>query len=262
MNVGQALKVLNAVRFYEIGIPLSYAQYTQLSPSHLISRLLSRNLHLLALRISSYLSLPPDAVLKHWACAKIVRSRPTASTGELDGDDALCRAIVEKFEGLGGAGVSYADIAKRAWEVGRTALATRLLDHETRASDQVPLLLSMKEDRLALAKAVESGDSDLGEPRLLFLASQIETDKPTTLVYHVLLHLQKRLSLGSFFRLIEEGGPKLSPASRLLQVYAREQNRDMLRDFYYSDDRRVESAVLCLEDASNNTVSPESQVLP
>ena len=74
----------------------------------------------------------------------------------------------------------------------------------------------------------------------------------TLLVYHVLLHLQKRLSLGSFFRLIEEGGPRLALASRLLQVYAREQNRDMLRDFYYSDDRRVESAVLCLEDAANS----------
>ena len=73
-------------------------------------------------------------------------------------------------------------------------------------------------------------------------------------MYHVLLHLQKRLSLGSFFRLIEEGGPRLALASRLLQVYAREQNRDMLRDFYYSDDRRVESAVLCLEDAANSQV--------
>ncbi|KAI0325164.1 vacuolar protein sorting-associated protein 16 [Cubamyces sp. BRFM 1775] len=237
VHVGQALKVLNAVRFYEIGIPLSYAQYTQLSPTHLISRLLARDLHLLALRISSYLSLPPDAVLKHWACAKILRSKPSASgsgkNAELDGDDALCRVIVEKFEQLGGRGVSYADIAKRAWEVGRTALATKLLDHETKASDQVPLLLSMQEDKLALMKAVESGDTDL--------------------VYHVLLHLQKRLSLGSFFRLIEEGGPRLALASRLLQVYAREQNRDMLRDFYYSDDRRVESAVLCLEDAANSS---------
>ena len=163
--------MLNAARFYEIGIPLSYAQYTQLSPTHLVPRLLARNLHLLALRISSYLALPPDAVLKHWACAKIVRSKPQASgTGknaELDGgDDALCRVIVEKFEtlGRGRAGVSYADIAKRAWEVGRTALATRLLDYETKASDQVPLLLSMQEDKLALAKAVESGDTDLGKP--------------------------------------------------------------------------------------------------
>ncbi|KAF9805445.1 hypothetical protein IEO21_09049 [Rhodonia placenta] len=234
VQMGQALKVLNAVHCYEIGIPITYAQYIQLSPSHLINRLTSRSLHLLALRISSYLSLKPHAVLKHWACAKIVRARPTATgsgrDAELDGDDAVCKSIVEKFEKLGGDDVSYADIAKRAWEVGRAELATKLLDHEPRASDQVPLLLSMKEDRLALTKAVEGGDTDL--------------------VYHVLLHLQRRLPLGSFFRLIEEGGDRLAPASKLLQVYAREQNREMLRDFYYSDDRRVESAVLCLEEAA------------
>jgi len=72
-------------------------------------------------------------------------------------------------------------------------------------------------------------------------------------VYHVLLHLHKRLSLGNFFRLLEDGGERLAPATRLLQVYAREQNRDMLRDFYYSDDRRVESATLLLEEAATMT---------
>jgi hypothetical protein len=66
--------------------------------------------------------------------------------------------------------------------------------------------------------------------------------------------LQKRLPLGSFFRLIEEGGSRLAPASKLLQVYAREQNREMLRDFYYSDDRRVESAVLSLDEAEGMSV--------
>lgn len=68
-------------------------------------------------------------------------------------------------------------------------------------------------------------------------------------VYHVLLQLYNRLALGAFFRLIEDGGSSLAPASRLLQVYAKEQNPEMLRDFYYSDDRRVESAVLSLDEA-------------
>ena len=40
------------------------------------------------------------------------------------GDEEVSRAIVEKFEKLGGASVSYAEIAKKAWEVGRTRLAT------------------------------------------------------------------------------------------------------------------------------------------
>ncbi|KAF7316202.1 putative vacuolar protein sorting-associated protein 16-like protein [Mycena indigotica] len=235
INMGQTLKVLNAVRFFEIGIPLTYLQYIYASPSHLITRLTARNMHLLALRISTYLSMKPHAVLRHWASAKIMRSRPSATgtggDGDLgSGDEEVCRMIVEKFEQLGGGDVSYAEIAKRAWEVGRGGLATKLLDHEPRASDQVPLLLSMKEDRLALIKAVDSGDTDL--------------------VYHVLLHLHKRLPLGTFFRLIEDGGSQLAPASRLLQVYAREQNRTMLRDFFYSDDRRVESAVLSLDEAA------------
>ncbi|KAF7789677.1 hypothetical protein EIP86_000623 [Pleurotus ostreatoroseus] len=231
VNMGQALKVLNAVRFFEIGIPVTYAEYIKLSPAQLISRLTARNLHLLALRMSSFLHLPPSAVLKHWACAKILRSRPTSTSADTGVDDqVICDAIVQKFEKVGGVEVSYAEIAKKAWEVGRTELATKLLDYEPRASDQVPLLLNMKQDRLALAKAVESGDTDL--------------------VYHVLLNLQRRLALGSFFRLIEEGGPSLAPASRLLQVYAREQNREMLRDFYYSDDRRVDSAVLSLNEAA------------
>ncbi len=40
------------------------------------------------------------------------------------GDEEVSKAIVEKFEKLGGASVSYAEIAKKAWEVGRTRLAT------------------------------------------------------------------------------------------------------------------------------------------
>lgn len=34
--------------------------------------------------------------------------------------------IVQKFEQLGGTDVSYADIAKRAWEIGRAGLATKV----------------------------------------------------------------------------------------------------------------------------------------
>lgn len=109
---------------------LMYIRYIYASPSHLITRLTSRNMHLLALRISTYLSLKPDVVLKHWASAKILRSRPTTTgTGkdaELGGDEEVCRLIVDKFKLLGGADVSYADIAKRAWEVGRVGLATKV----------------------------------------------------------------------------------------------------------------------------------------
>jgi vacuolar protein sorting-associated protein 16 len=214
--------------------------------------LTSRNQHLLALRVSSHLGLAPDAVLKHWARTKIARSRTVDSAGADEDDAALCELIVRQFERAGRGGVSYAEIARRAWELGRSGLATRLLEHERSGGEQVPLLLSMQEDRLALLKAVDSGDTDLGTLHICYFYFDTVVDFEA--VYHVLLHLHKRLSLGTFFRLIEEGGARLAPASRLLEVYARAQNREMLRDFYYSDDRRVESAILCLDEAAQMQV--------
>lgn len=58
--------------------------------------------------------------MKHWATARIVRSK--GSNG--DDDEEICDAIVRKFEKEGERSVSYADIAKKAWEAGRTKLAT------------------------------------------------------------------------------------------------------------------------------------------
>lgn len=40
---------------------------------------------------------------------------------------------------------------------------TQLLEYEPKAAEQVPLLMKMKRDQLALEKAIESGDTDLGE---------------------------------------------------------------------------------------------------
>lgn len=112
------------------GVFLILLRYNYTSSLHLVNRLTSRNLHLLALRISTYLSLKPDAVLKHWACVKITKSKPSATgagrDAELQGDDEVCQSIVEKFSKLGGGSVSYADIARKAWEVGRLDLATKV----------------------------------------------------------------------------------------------------------------------------------------
>lgn len=88
-------------------------------------------MHLLALRISSFLSLKPDVVLRHWAAAKILQSkrlREEGGGGVVEDDDGdICKLIVGKFEELGadtGEGVSYSEVAKKAWLAGRTKLAT------------------------------------------------------------------------------------------------------------------------------------------
>ena len=60
----------------------------------------------------------------------------------------------------------------------------------------------------------------------------------------VIFHLKRKLPLGEFFRMINN-----KPlACSLLEVYCKEQDKELLKDFYYQDDRRVESAnVILLE---------------
>lgn len=228
VDMCETLRVLNAVRFFEIGLPLSYEQYQRLSPSGLISRLLNRHEYLLAIRVAGYLRVPTDKIYVHWASAKV-------RLGAED-DDAICRKIVEKLSGK--PGISFEAIARAAYDEGRGRLATELLNHEPRAGRQVPLLLSMEEDGLALDKAIESGDTDL--------------------VYFVLHQLRRKLPLAGFFRVINSR----PTATALVEASARQGDGDdredttLLKDLYYQDDRRLEGAGVFVREALRQ---PESR---
>src|SRR5690606_27202766 len=183
---------------------LSYEQYQRLTPENLVKRLVNRHEYLLALRIADYIRLPTDGIYVHWARAKV-------RAGSED-DDTTCRLVVEKLSGR--PGVSFEEIAQAAYDEGRGRLATELLNHEPRAGRQVPLLLSMEEDDLALDKAIESGDSDL--------------------ILNVLLNLKKKLPLAAFFRAINNR----PAATALVESSAtREEDHALLKDLYYHDDR-------------------------
>ncbi|RYP17815.1 hypothetical protein DL765_004299 [Monosporascus sp. GIB2] len=216
VDMCETLRVLNAVRFYEIGLPLSYEQYQRLTPEGLIGRLINRHEYLLALRIAGYLRLSTDRIYVHWASAKV---RIGA-----ENDDTICQMVVERLAGK--PGISFEAIARAAYDEGRGRLATELLNHEPRAGRQVPLLLSMEEDEIALDKAIESGDSDL----ILF----------------VLLQLKKKLPLAAFFRVINA-----RPAATALfeSSAAREGDNALLKDLYYQDDRRVDGAGVFVREA-------------
>ncbi|KAF6822914.1 hypothetical protein CPLU01_11735 [Colletotrichum plurivorum] len=216
VDMCEALRVLNAVRFFEVGLPLSFEQYQRLTPEGLIKRLISRHEYLLALKIAGYLRLPTDRIYVHWASAKV-------RSGTED-DDTICRLVVERLSGK--PGISFEEIARAAYDEGRGRLATELLNHEPRGGRQVPLLLSMEEDELALDKAVESGDSDL--------------------VYTVLLQLKRKLPLAAFFRVINA-----RPAATALVESAarREGDNALLKDLYYQDDRRVDGASVFLRES-------------
>lgn len=215
VDMSSTLRVLNATRFYEIGLPLTYDQYLRLGPERLVNRLVNRAEYLLALKISEYLNLPTDRIYVHWARQKVRSS----STQEED----LCAEIVTRLKDK--RGISFEEIASAAFEEGRSALATQLLEHEPRAGKQVPLLLNAGEDVRALDKALESGDTDL--------------------VMHVLLHLKKKVPLASFFRTINSR----PVASALVEATAMDSDTELLKDLYYQDDRRVDGSNLLLAEA-------------
>lgn len=225
VDMCEKLRVLNAVRDYRIGLPLSFEQYERLTAEKLIQRLINRREYLLAIRLSDYLRLPTNRIYVHWASQKVRNS--TAD------EDAICETVVNKLANK--RGISFEYIARAAHEEGRSHLATQLLNHESRAGKQVPLLLSMSEDELALDKAIASGDTDL--------------------VFFVLLHLKKTLPLASFFRLLTNR----PLATALVESSARDQDQSLLKDLYYQDDRRLDGANLLFSEALAQT-APQTKV--
>lgn len=215
VEMTETLRVLNAVRYYEIGMPITYEQYMRLTPERLVQRLINRSEYLLALKISEFMRLPIDKIYVHWARQKVRKSA--------DDEETICRDIVEKLKSK--RGVSFEEIAQAAYDEGRGSLAVELLEHEPRAGKQVPILLNVEEDTRALDKAIESGDTDL--------------------VYHVLLHLKNKLPLASFFRSINSR----PVATALVESSAIDQDQELLKDLFYQDDRRLDGSNLLITES-------------
>ncbi|CAI9757174.1 unnamed protein product [Fraxinus pennsylvanica] len=212
----KTLRVLNAVRHHEIGIPLSIQQYKLLTPSVLINRLINAHKYLLALRITEYLGMNQEVVIMHWACTKI-----TASLGIPDA--SLLEILLDKLKIC--KGISYAAVASLADKNGRRKLAAMLVEHEPHSSKQIPLLLSIGEEDTALVKGIESGDTDL--------------------VYLVLFHIwQKRPSLEFF------GTIQARPLARdLFVTYAQCYKHEFLKDFFLSTGQLQDVAFLLWKES-------------
>ena len=219
VDMCEDLRAINAVRDYKLGLPVSFEQYLRLTPERLIARLTNRHEYLLAIKLSEFLQLPLNRVYVHWASQRV--------KGSSADDDAIREMIVDKLRGKHG--ISFATIARSAYDEGRKQLATALLNYEPRAGMQVPLLMSMEEDEIALDKAVESGDPDL--------------------IFFVLLQLKKQLPLATFFRTINNK----PVAAALVEDSARAQDTELLKDMYYQDDRPIDGSNVLVEEAMDQT---------
>ncbi|RKP25059.1 vacuolar protein sorting protein vps16 [Syncephalis pseudoplumigaleata] len=205
------LRVLNNINDHQTGIPMTYPH----KPEALIQRLVGRQKHLLAVRIAEHLHLPTNDIMVDWACNKIKRLNLE--------EEAVAHVILSKLSDY--PGLSYVEMAKTAYKMGKTKLATMLIDHEPRASDQVPLLLNMNEPQLALVKAIESANTDL--------------------IYYVLFMLRHKYPLSDFLLYISDK----PVASDLLICYAREQDPQLLESYYFQADQRAERANLHAQEA-------------
>ena len=215
VDMCEDLRVINAVRDYRVGLPLSYEQYLRLTPERLIARLINRHEYLLAIKLTEFLRLPLNKIYVHWASQKVKSSSAD--------DDEIREIVVNRLRGKHG--VSFETIARSAYDEGRGRLATSLLNHEPRAGKQVPLLLDMEQDEIALDKAIDSGDTDL--------------------VFFVLLRLKNKLPIATFFRTIGSRPVALA----LLESSAKAQDTDLLKDLFYQDDRPIDGSDLLLEEA-------------
>ena len=200
------LKLLNCLRHYKVGIPLSSPQLSGLTSQVVLDRLIARRLFPLALEISDHLGLAPgegkSRVLAHWAMYKVETSRL---------EEAETARVVSSRLGPC-PHISYSDVAEKAAEVGKKQLAVQLLEHEVRADKQVPLLLKLGQGAPALRKAIYSGDTDL--------------------IYHVILSLQDQHSPAEFHMMIRQD----PVGSKLYRLYCSQHSPAGLADWLQQED--------------------------
>lgn len=155
----------------QLGLPITMQQLHRLTPEVLVGRLAVRGHHFLALKVCQLLKLSHSGVLTHWSCEKIRRLAATSMS-----DDDIYAAIQKQLlpSYKDDDDLSYLPSAEAAHSMNRRRLATLLLERERKASLQIPLLLRMNEEELALQKAVQSRDLEL--------------------VYFTLISLDKRLN--------------------------------------------------------------------
>lgn len=246
VKMSKTLRVLNAVRDYKIGIPLTYEQYISHPPDHLISRLTVRSHYLLALRLTEFLNLSPAIVLRHWARSLILNMSAPSSTesSKPEATPALiCRRIVSKLKNRHG--VSPADIAEIAWSLGKTKLCAELLTYEPKPTKQIPLLMSMDKPQDALQQAMKSLDPDL----IQTVVWDIRAGKPLAEFLSIIEGKDEAISVLRIWAKgsVERGfANEKEASSKSIKVGP---DWELYRDFCYQDDRRTESACLCLEES-------------
>jgi hypothetical protein len=154
----KTLRVVNSLRNEGIARAITYDQFINIDPPHLIKILLRYQLYYLADEICKYLNYGPKLTLNiyvSWACSKIEGR---------ESEDYLASVIHDKFEKLKNeqkVSISFTEISKKASFIGKKKLALKLLEKEPSIKKKVPVLLWMENYEDALKEAIKSRDPDL-----------------------------------------------------------------------------------------------------
>ncbi|KRX01117.1 hypothetical protein PPERSA_08218 [Pseudocohnilembus persalinus] len=180
-EICRALRVVNSLRVEKVCRTITYAQLDTLSDPVLIKLLLRYNSHYKAIQICKHLNLSQklkQQVYIHWACQKIEQQ----NVSELQ----LCDEIFEKLQPEH---VSYTEIAKKAFKIGKPSLGLKLLDFEKETAKKVPVLIWMAQQdetgeqtkkfyfENAVKESIQSKDSNMINMTLMkILDSQLSDE--------------------------------------------------------------------------------------
>lgn len=162
VNTTRRLRALNALRNAPVGMCITMTEFATLEGERLAKRLVQQGHYRLAFEICSFLEMNPNLIMIDWAMQKISNS--------VESDQTVAKAIISKFETC--RNISYERVAMAAHARGKDELAILLLGAEPSPKNQVPTLLDIHKEDIALAKAIDSGDTSLVFMVVIRLLSQ------------------------------------------------------------------------------------------
>eukprot|EP00756_Hemistasia_phaeocysticola_P008836 Hpha_TRINITY_DN14740_c0_g1::TRINITY_DN14740_c0_g1_i1::g.103194::m.103194/K20180/VPS16; vacuolar protein sorting-associated protein 16 len=248
------LRILNAVRSPEVGIPLTAEQYRVLSPETLVERLAARRLYLLSFRISGYLKSSTAKVLVAWACAQ-VRSHTAVP-------ERLVQRIEDRFREC--PGVPYHQVAEVAWAEKKEELAIQLLEKEPKVAEQVARLLRFKEPDRALQKALDACNTDLVTLVLADIKKRTaDEERPTRDLNDILsgnaaardIYLAQCQDRGFAQKFFRQTGQHAELASLALQTAAEDGTSGATRK------KCLEEALKSLRDSGSKPLEAEAKIV-
>ncbi|KAG7193090.1 uncharacterized protein KQ657_001207 [Scheffersomyces spartinae] len=167
-------KVMNQLRFADVGLFVTYDQMMEIGWENLIQMLLRRSLFLLAIQIIDLLELPnlKDLVYTQWCCQKI-KKEPNISDMNLF--KIIAKKLVSAVPNSKRNYVSVETISDIAFEEGRTNLCNLLINLESNLDRRIKQLLKHNEIEMALIKSFQAGNYEMCKLILIALEDNMTT---------------------------------------------------------------------------------------